>query len=152
MTRLLTVILTLILFSCNNNNNSKVTIPITKPVENITPTKDQQERRHNSESYCKAHNIPIYANPNSLFVDPEDKVTIRTQDEVVDRALALYYIGLKSEGLEQKHLDKMDKDFNIMPKLSPTRKELIQLPNNQPNNKKLMPIGDMKAYTLCCGH
>ena len=99
-----------------------MTIPITKPVENITPTNDQQERRQRSENYCKAHNVPVYANPNSLFVDPEDKVTIRSQDIVVDRALALCYIGLKSEGLEQQYLDKMDKDYNIMPKLTPNEK------------------------------
>lgn len=108
----------LTLFSCNTNNNSKVETPITKPVENIAATKDQQDRRTQSENYCKAYNIPIYTNQNSLFVDPEDKVTIRTKDEVVDRALALCYIGLKSEGLEQHHLDKMDKDFNIMSKLT----------------------------------
>ena len=75
-------------------------MPITKPVENITATKEQQDRRSQSEAYCKAHNIPLYANPNSLFVDPEEKVTIRPQDEVVDRALVLCYIGLKSEGLD----------------------------------------------------
>jgi hypothetical protein len=118
MTRLFFSALTLTLFSCNNNDKSKVETPITKPVENIIATKDQQDRRINSENYCKAHNVPIYTNPTALFVDPEDKVTIRTKDEVVDRALALCYIGLKSEGLEQKHLDKIDKDFNIMAKLT----------------------------------
>lgn len=96
--------------------------PIMKPIENTTATKDQLDRRIQSEEYCKAHNVPIYKNPNSLFVDSEDKVTIRTQDEVVDRVLALCYIGLKSEGLEQKHLDQMDKDFNITAKLSPNEK------------------------------
>jgi uncharacterized protein DUF4272 len=96
--------------------------PITKPVENIIATKDQRDRRAHAEAYCKAHNVPIYTNPNALFVEPEDKVTIRTQDEVVDRALALCYIGLKSEGLEQRHLDKMDKDFSIMTKLSENEK------------------------------
>jgi len=133
MTRLFILFLTLTLFSCNNNDNSKVATPITKPVENITATKDQQDRRLLSENYCKTHNVPVYANPNSLFVDPEDKVTIRTQGEVVDRALALYYIGLKSEGLEQKYLDKMDKDFNIMAKLTANEKDYAtaKLPTEQ---------------------
>ena len=117
------------LFGCrqgktnSSNSVSLTTQLITKPVENVIATKDQRDRRSKSESYCKAHNVPIYANPNSLFVDPEDKVTIRKQDEVVDRALALWYIGLKSEGLEQKHLDKMDKDFNIMAKLTANEKD-----------------------------
>jgi hypothetical protein len=123
MPRFFILLLSLSLFSCNNSDNSKVATPITKPVENITATKDQQDRRRQSEEYCKAHNVPIYANPNSLFIDPEDKVIIRTQDEVVDRTLALCYIGLKSEGLEQRHLDKMDKDFNIMKKLTANEKD-----------------------------
>lgn len=66
--------------------------------------------------------LPLYSNPNALFVEPEDKVTIRTKDAVADRALALCYIGLKSEGLEQTRLDKMDQDLGISAKLSPNEK------------------------------
>lgn len=117
-TRPLILFLSLIIFSCNNNQDSQTEQPITKPAESIFASKDQQERREQSEKYCKAHNIPIYTNPNSLFVDPEEKVVIRTQDQVVDRALALCYIGLKSEGLEQHHLDQLDKDYHIMTKLT----------------------------------
>ncbi len=74
--------------------------PIIKPVKDSTATRDQLERRSQSENYCKAHQVPIYA--YTLFVDPEAEVSIRAVDEVVDRALALCYIGLKSEGLEQR--------------------------------------------------
>ncbi len=116
------------LVSCGQNNSKNTASenttpqPITKPVENISATKEQLERRAKSEKYCKSKNVPVYKNPNSLFVDTDEKVSIRTQDEVVDRALALFYIGLKSEGLEQVHLDKMDKDFGIMAKLTPNEK------------------------------
>jgi Domain of unknown function (DUF4272) len=122
------IYLTITLFSCGNNTDNSKSQPIatqsvmTKSVENITATKDQQERRKQSEDYCKLHNIPVYSNPNSMFVDPEDKVTIRTKDEIVDRAIALFYLGLKSEGLEQIHLDKMDKIFNISSKFTPNEK------------------------------
>lgn len=116
------------LFGCGHNNsksnkeNNSTSPPITKPVENISATKEQIERRAKSEEYCRSKNIPVYQNPNSLFVETDEKVNIRTQDEVVDRALALCYIGLKSEGLEQKHLDQMDKDFGNAAKLSPNEK------------------------------
>ena len=119
------------LFGCgqgktkNSASDSLTTQPITKPVENIIATKDQRDRRLKSENYCKAHNVPIYANPNSLFVDPEDKVIIRTRDEVVDRALALCYLGLKSEGLKQEQLDKVDKDYNITAKFSENEKAYV---------------------------
>jgi hypothetical protein len=116
------------LFGCgqknskSNKTDNSTLPPITKPVENISATKEQIERRAKSEEYCKSKNIPVYANPNSLFVETDERVKIRTQDEVVNRALALCYIGLKSEGLEQKHLDQMDKDFGITAKLSPNEK------------------------------
>lgn len=128
-----------IILGCGQNkyngptNDSATTEKITKPAENITATKEQLERRAKSEVYCNARNIPVYKNPNSLFVDPEDSVTIRTQDEVVDRALALCYIGLKSEGLEQKYLDQMDKNFNISLKLTANEKAyaITQQPTEQ---------------------
>lgn len=111
------------LWSCGPNKDKNTTNqPVSVPVEHITATKNQAERRANSEAYCKQKDIPVYKDPNALFVDSEDKVTIRTQDEVVDRALALCYIGLKSEGLEQKNLDRFDKDFDISSKLSPLEK------------------------------
>jgi hypothetical protein len=126
--RLALAFLTITLFSCgtNTDNSKSQTVAnepvVTKPVENITATKDQQERRKTSEDYCKSHAVPFYANPNSMFVDPEAEVTLRTQNEVVDRALALCYMGLKSEGLEQVHLDEMDKRFSISSKFSPNEK------------------------------
>jgi hypothetical protein len=124
LTTLLTMGLLASLFGCGQNpkNKNSENQIITKPVENISATKEQIERRAKSEEYCNAKSIPIYKNPNSLFVDTDEKVTIRTQDEVVDRALALCYIGLKSEGLEQVHLDKMEKDFGITAKLTPYEK------------------------------
>ncbi len=110
--------LTLLLFSCGNLQENKqagdpVTEAMKKPVENINATSDQRARRERSEAYCKSNNIPVYGNPNSLFVEPEEKVNIRTQDEVISRALALCYLGVKSEGLEQEYLDKLDKKYNI---------------------------------------
>jgi hypothetical protein len=73
------------LFGCGQNKDKNTTNqPASIPVENITATNDQTERRARSEAYCTQRNIPVYKNPNSLFVDPEEKVTIRSQDEVVD--------------------------------------------------------------------
>jgi hypothetical protein len=91
----------------------------TRPVEHIVATKDQAERRKVSETYCKGRLVPVYTNQSALFTDAEANVSIRTKDEVVDRALALVYIGLKSEKLEQDKLDGLDKKYNIAAKLSP---------------------------------
>jgi hypothetical protein len=123
MQKLYLLFLIFTLLSCNNKDTSTMTTSVTKPVESVNATADQKERRAQSEAYCKAHAVPVYGNTNAMFVDAEDMVTTRTKDEVVDRALALCYIGLKSEGLEQRHLDMMDKDFNISSKLTPAEKD-----------------------------
>jgi len=123
MIKLFSVAILVAMFSCNNNNPSPATANVTAPVENIQPTKDQAERRKQSEAYCRLHNIPVYSNQNALFQDPEEKVVTRTKDEVTDRALALLYIGLKSEGLEKEPLAALDKRYDIMAKLSPEEKE-----------------------------
>ncbi|BDD01480.1 hypothetical protein PEPS_37600 (plasmid) [Persicobacter psychrovividus] len=112
------------LFGCSQENKSNtITPPITKPVENITASIDQKTRRAKSEKICESNGVPIYKNPNSLFVSSEKEVKLRNEDEVVDRTIALLYLGLKSEGLEQVHLDKMEEEYGISSKLSPVEKE-----------------------------
>lgn len=123
--QLFLLIISISAWNCGQNNPNQKNIEnqdtkaITIPVEHISPSPAQTERRLRSEEYCKNRNIPVYENPNALFVNSDEQVQIRTKDEIVDRALALCYIGLKSEGLEQEHLDQMDKDFGITAKLTP---------------------------------
>lgn len=125
----LIILLSVPLFSaCNNdehkNEKAKV-IDTNIPVEHIEPTADQKARREQSEAVCKAHNVPIYSNPNSLFVTSETQTTLRNQDEVAKRALALCYIGLKSEGLEKRILDQVDSAYHISPNFTPKEKEYV---------------------------
>lgn len=128
LTKILTMGLLATIIGCGQkkSNDTKAensaAQPTTKPVENISATKEQIARRKKSEEFCNSKNIPIYKNPNSLFVETDENVNIRTQDEIVDRALALCYVGLKSEGLEQRDLNQMEKDFGITAKLTPSEK------------------------------
>jgi len=127
-------------FVCAQENKSekrsKNSIPVlTKPVENISATNDQKERRATSEKICESKGVLIYRNPNSLFVAPEKEVQLRTKDEIVDRAIALLYLGLKSEGLEQVHLDKMGENYGVSSKLSPTEKKYVY--STQPTNQQI---------------
>lgn len=129
------------IFGCGQNkavntNPENPAVPaISKPVVNIVPTKDQRERRERSETICNAKNIPAYKNQNSLFVDPEDKVTIRTKDEIVDRAIALCYLELKSEKAEKKLLEGFDKKYNVMSKLTPGEKAFAL--NDDPTEQQM---------------
>jgi hypothetical protein len=120
------------LFGRGQSTNSKG--KITVPVVNVTPTVEQQERRNQSEAYCKYHNVPVYSNPNSLFVDSDENISIRTKDEVVDRVFALCFIGIKSEGLEQQHIEKLAEDWTIFSKLSP--KETMYVKAEQPTEQQ----------------
>jgi hypothetical protein len=110
--------------SCGNPKpDDKAAISV--PVEHTDPTQAQKQRRAQSEAYCKAHGIPVYSNPNAMFLDDDSQVTLRTRDEVVDRALALCYIGLKSEGLEQSKLDVVNSKYHIKDKLSPAELDYV---------------------------
>jgi hypothetical protein len=114
--------------SCGNPKpDDKAAISI--PVEHIEPTPAQKERRTQSEAYCKAHGIPVYSNPNAMFLDDDSQVKLRTKDEVVDRALALCYIGLKSEGLEQSKLDLFNNKYHLKGKLSPAELAYVNAKN-----------------------
>lgn len=132
MARFSPIVLMVALFSCNGRSSGQA--KITKPVEHIEPTREQVERRKRSEAYCKAHAVPVYSNQHALFVDTDDSVTTRTKEEVEDRALALMYIGLKSEGLEKEKLAGIDKKYGIISHLSPEEKKYAF--NDHPTEKQ----------------
>ncbi|WP_273209016.1 DUF4272 domain-containing protein [Runella zeae] len=90
--------------------------------QQLTILEDQRRRRQKSEMVCSENNIPIYKNPNSLFVESETTVKIRSKDEVVDRAIALCYVELKSEGTEKVLLDGFAKKYSVKSKLSPAER------------------------------
>ncbi|MFD2720609.1 DUF4272 domain-containing protein [Hymenobacter monticola] len=116
--------LALVLSACNEPATQEARTGV--PVEHITPTPDQQARRARSEAYCRARGVPLYHNPDALFTDSEAATRIRTPDEVVDRALALCFIGLKSEGLSPARLAAMDRAYHISSKLSPLERAYVE--------------------------
>jgi hypothetical protein len=114
-----------LLGSCSGAGNKNNDAMQSKPVEVVHATADQVLRRQQSEAYCTAHGVPVYSNKNALFPPPADSVTLRTSDEVINRTLALLYIGLKSEGLDQEGLDEINTDYGIYEKLSPKEKAYV---------------------------
>jgi hypothetical protein len=57
------------------------------------------------------------------FTEADDEVTLRSKDEIVDRAIALCYVALKGEGVEQQFLDDFESRYNVKDKLSPEERE-----------------------------
>ncbi len=145
MKRLKTAIIIVALFgliSCSEKKEDKgkelpqVEESYQIPVEHIDPTPDQAERRQHSEEICKSYGIPIYTNPNALFVNPEDSVEIRLKDEVVDRVYALLYQGLKSEGLEQELLDQIFHEYKLGEVFTPNEKKYVF--NTSPTEQQII--------------
>ena len=126
--------LAFVFFSCSEQPTATQVARDAVPVEHIIAIKDQQARRAQSEAVCKAHDVPIYQNPNAMFVDSEAETSLRTKDQVVDRALALCFIGLKSEGLSPARLVDIDRAYHITPKLSPT--ELAYVTAKEPTDQQ----------------
>ena len=126
----------ILLFSCGNRNEDPAPAPgPTAPVENITATAGQSQRRQNSERICKMHGLAVYSDPHALFVDPDEKVSIRSKQEVLDRLSALLYVCLKSENLEQKALDKVDKEYHSLSHLSEKEKNYVNSPHPDEQQK-----------------
>ena len=71
----------------------------------------QKERKSKSELFLKEKGIKV--NTNLPCIEDELNIKLRDIEEVVDRAYALLVIGLKGEGIEQNHLDRLVKEKNI---------------------------------------
>ena len=113
------------LLSCQGQQPADLSARVGVPVEHVIATKDQQARRAQSEAYCRAHGVPYYKNPTAMLTDSEAEATLRTQDQVVDRALALVFIGLKSEGMKEAQLAEIDKAYHISSKLTPAERAYV---------------------------
>lgn len=117
------------LLSCQGQQSADSPARVGVPVEHVIATKDQQVRRAQSEAYCRAHSVPYYKNPTAMLTDSEAETTLRTQDQVVDRALALCFVGLKSEGMKESQLAEIDKAYHISSKLTPTERAYVTSPH-----------------------
>ncbi|MDQ2793703.1 MAG: DUF4272 domain-containing protein [Bacteroidota bacterium] len=84
---------------------------------------DQQARKDRSEALLRARNILVM--PTLPAVESETTVVIRPIDEIVNRALALCYIGLKSEGTDAETLAKVAHQFNVLDKFTPQEKSYV---------------------------
>ncbi|RZL31795.1 MAG: DUF4272 domain-containing protein [Pedobacter sp.] len=67
--------------------------------------------------------IPVLDNLPSI--ESEKTVQIRTKEEIVERALALAYLGIKSEGAEKEDLDKFEQRYQITNLFTKKEKEFV---------------------------
>jgi len=90
------------------------------------------DRKMRSHAYCESYKIPV--NLNLPVIETEAATTIRTQEAIVSRALALYFIGIKSEGVEQEALDHLEEKYSIKSDFSP--EELAYVNSSAPSQQQ----------------
>lgn len=90
---------------------------------------DQRARRQKSELVCAEHNVPVYKNPDALFVESDTTVKIRTKDDVVDRAIALCYMEVISEKPDAMLLANVARKYNLQAKVTPRERQFADNPN-----------------------
>lgn len=120
-------ILLVSVLSCTQNNNPNNNFNIRKEkieeMETAELTEEQIIRKKESIKYCKQYKIPTIE--HLPCIESESQVKIRTKEEVIHRVLALSYLGLKSEGVEKKHLNDFDKKYNISPYFTKVEKQYV---------------------------
>jgi len=95
-------------------------------------SEEQDQRKTRSIAYCKANTVPAF---NTLpCIESETVTKIRTKDEVVKRALALVYLGAKSEGVEKGVLNRIDSIYQIRENFS--AQELKYVDNQAPTQQE----------------
>ncbi|MCR9249884.1 MAG: DUF4272 domain-containing protein [bacterium] len=122
------VLLLIYLSACSSGSNSNLDERKKKinAIENAALTDDQIERKKKSMEYCKLHDIPTL---EQLTTAPEKDVEIRSKEEVINRILAICYIGLKSEGLEENHLADFEAKYGIREHFSPSELAYVDTTN-----------------------
>lgn len=80
-------------------------------MEKTKLSKDQIDRKIQSIAFCEANKIPVMEGLPSIESERETK--IRTKNEIIERALALAYLGVKSEGTDKASLDKFIEKYKI---------------------------------------
>lgn len=86
-------------------------------------SEEQNNRKAASMQYCTERDIPAIA--SLPCIKGEAQTRIRSKEEIVNRALALCYLGVKSEGLAQEQLDGFDEKFQISANFSPAEKQYV---------------------------
>jgi len=104
----------------------------TTNAQDMELTPDQITRKKASIEFLKAHNIPYIE--HLPYTESEAETSIRTKEEIINRAFALCYLGLKSEGLEENYLRDFERKYKIIAHFSP--EELKYVKNQNPSQQE----------------
>jgi hypothetical protein len=104
-------------------NNVESDEPFIPAPDIFTPTDDQIARKNRSIDYCKQHEVPFI---NHLpYYPSEEETTLRSQEEIINRMMALFYFVFIAEGSNVEELNGFDEAFQASQHLSPKEKAFI---------------------------
>lgn len=91
---------------------------------------EQRERALRSFEQLKKRNVPVYGGP--LFVDGEEEATTQGSQEVARRALVLWVVDLRAEGMPQSDALNLVEKLDLWASVSPDERRFLEDANPTP--------------------
>lgn len=107
---------------------------------------EAQTRKERSEAVLKAAGVPI--NMTLPVIESSTEAKLREKEEIAYRALSLLVVAVKAEGLEQKIVEKIIKDYGLISHLTPNERDFIENMNPKQHDKVQFVWRYEAAWTL----
>ena len=110
------------------------------------PAPEALKRKERSEAVLHAEAVPL--NAALPVIDTESEAKPRSKDEVAYRALALLVVAVKGEGLDQKTVERLAKDYGLAPYFTPKEKAFVSDPSPSQHDRVQFAWRYEGAWTL----
>jgi len=115
-------------------------------LENSKPNMEQLERKQRSERVLESENVPF--NKFLPVIPSSDHVQIRSEGEVELRALCLFVVALKGEGLEQEGIQELVSNYDLSEYFTPDELAFVNNPNPSHNDRIQFAWRYESAWTM----
>lgn len=127
------LILVIIIYQFRKRQNKGAAEAVDESADNNELTQDQIARKAKSIAYLKHCQIPVFE--HLPYIESEEETTLRTKEEIVNRAIALCYMGLWSEDQKNEGLKTFEDRYDVLEHLSPD--ELMALKSEIPTRQQV---------------
>jgi hypothetical protein len=110
------------------------------------PAPEALQRKERSEAVLRAEAVPL--NTALPVIDTESEARRRSRDEIAYRALALLVVAVKGEGLDQKTVEKIAKEYGLAAYFTPKEKAFFNDPSPSQHDRVQFSWRYEGAWTL----
>jgi hypothetical protein len=100
-------------------------------MEAFTPSTSQRERLARSAAILDARRVPRFKGP--LYTSDDAEVTLRSPQDTARRALVVWAVALRADGMPQREALEMLDQPKLWPSVSPDEARYIRDPNPDPD-------------------